>query len=218
MFEFIDIYCERLGPGLWAEPLNALTNGAFFIAAIAAYILARTEKVLDWKSGLLIALIFAMGVGSTLFHTLAVLWAMIADVLPILTYQICFIVLYCHFILKLGCWRSGAILGAFFISMYVCMQLPRDLFNGSLEYAPALIFVTGFGLAHIKVAARERFGLLAAAVVFLVSFAFRSVDDAFCDVNPLGTHFMWHILNACVLYLTTRAFIKNIGPISNSLR
>lgn len=30
MNEFIDIYCERLGPGLWAEPLNALTNAAFF--------------------------------------------------------------------------------------------------------------------------------------------------------------------------------------------
>ena len=30
----VDDYCERLGPGLWAEPLNLVTNLAFLIAAI----------------------------------------------------------------------------------------------------------------------------------------------------------------------------------------
>ncbi len=30
----IDLYCERLGPGLWAEPLNAVTNLAFILAGI----------------------------------------------------------------------------------------------------------------------------------------------------------------------------------------
>ena len=29
----LDLYCERLGPGLLAEPLNAVTNGAFLVAA-----------------------------------------------------------------------------------------------------------------------------------------------------------------------------------------
>ena len=29
---YIDVYCERVGPGLWAEPVNALTNAAFFLA------------------------------------------------------------------------------------------------------------------------------------------------------------------------------------------
>jgi hypothetical protein len=33
----VDIYCERLGPGLWAEPLNAVTNVAFFVAAWLAW-------------------------------------------------------------------------------------------------------------------------------------------------------------------------------------
>jgi hypothetical protein len=35
------IYCERLGPGLLAEPLNAVTNGSFPIAAWAAMSLAE---------------------------------------------------------------------------------------------------------------------------------------------------------------------------------
>lgn len=29
----IDAYCERIGTGFWAEPLNALSNVAFFAAA-----------------------------------------------------------------------------------------------------------------------------------------------------------------------------------------
>ena len=29
----IDSYCERLGPDYWAEPVNALTNLAFVLAA-----------------------------------------------------------------------------------------------------------------------------------------------------------------------------------------
>jgi len=31
----MDGYCERVGPGLWAEPLNAVSNAAFLIGAAA---------------------------------------------------------------------------------------------------------------------------------------------------------------------------------------
>ena len=31
--ESIDMYCERTDPGLWSEPLNAVTNLAFLVAA-----------------------------------------------------------------------------------------------------------------------------------------------------------------------------------------
>ncbi len=37
----IDAYCERLGPGVWAEPVNALTNLAFLAGAAIAYGAAR---------------------------------------------------------------------------------------------------------------------------------------------------------------------------------
>lgn len=210
MFESIDIYCERLSPDFWAEPVNALTNAAFFIAGIMALILARREGAArDRGSLILIALVFAMGVGSTLFHTFGVVWAMLADVLPILLYQIVFIVVYSRFVMGLDKRRIAGLLAAFLISMVVAMQLPRAWLNGSLEYAPALIFVAGFGLYHWRNAARERFGLLLAALVFTVSVGFRSVDDIVCASFPLGTHFMWHCLNGVVLYLTTRAYILN---------
>ena len=62
----VDGYCERLGPGFWAEPVNALTNLAFIVAAIWAW--RRGEGELPVR--VLAAILFAIGVGSGLFHTL----------------------------------------------------------------------------------------------------------------------------------------------------
>lgn len=209
MNRYIDIYCERLEPGLWAEPLNALTNLSFIIAALMAFLLARRENALDWRSGLLIFLTFAMGVGSTLFHTFAQLWAMISDILPILLFQIVFIALYTNRVMGLRWYVCIAVLALFFASMQGAMALPRDWLNGSLEYAPALIFVSAFGLWHVFNAGREKFGLLLAALTFIISLSFRSLDMAVCEALPIGTHFLWHILNGLVLYLSTRAYVLN---------
>ena len=42
--------------------------------------------------------------------------------------------------------------------------------------------------------------LLGVAGLFLLSLTFRTLDRAVCPVWPLGTHALWHILNAGVLY------------------
>jgi hypothetical protein len=82
----IDLYCERAGPGLFAGPVNALTNIAFWIAAWAAWSLARRERVTGTSTSLLTALIVIIGVGSTLFHTFATGWARFLDEFPILVF------------------------------------------------------------------------------------------------------------------------------------
>lgn len=119
MFNFIDIYCERTGPGFLAEPINAFTNLAFFIAAFLALLLARKEKALDWRSGILIGLIVVIGTGSTFFHTFATFWAMLSDSLPILIYQITFIIFYAWRVMGWNKWRILALLGAFFFVQYL---------------------------------------------------------------------------------------------------
>ena len=209
MNEYIDIYCERLNPGLWAEPLNAVTNASFIIAGIFALMLARQERALNWRSGSLIALIFAIGIGSTLFHTFATFWAMLSDVLPILFFQIVFIALYTNQIIRMHWAKTIGLLALFFIAMQGAMQLPREWLNGSLEYAPALLFVAGLGLYQLKNGVRERYGLLLAAGIFVISVTFRSIDMALCETWPRGTHFLWHSLNGVVLYLSARSYILN---------
>ena len=79
-------YCERgAEAAFWAEPLNALSNAAFLLAAIAA-----GRELARWPTGgrrtfeaLLVLLVAVIGIGSFLFHTLATRWAMYADVIPI---------------------------------------------------------------------------------------------------------------------------------------
>ena len=80
-FSAVNGYCERGGPGLWAEPLNAVSNAAFLVAAWAGWRLARERRD---RGGQALALILAaIGIGSTLFHTVAQVWAGLVDVLPI---------------------------------------------------------------------------------------------------------------------------------------
>jgi hypothetical protein len=210
MNDFIDLYCERLGPGFWAEPLNAITNFSFFIAAFFAYKLARRENAVDWRSGSLIILIALIGTGSFLFHTFATPWAQLLDVLPILFFQIIFIAVYAGQVIGWRCSKRTVLLGLFLLLIYGFDQLPGHWLNGSLGYAPALIFVSGLGLYHLKHAARERWGLLLAAGVFLISLSFRSLDMHLCPLNPFGLHLFWHVLNGLVLYLSVRAYILNL--------
>ncbi|MGB4058452.1 MAG: ceramidase domain-containing protein [Alphaproteobacteria bacterium] len=209
MFDFIDIYCERLGPGFWAEPVNALTNISFFIAALFAFRLAWQSKVLHFKTGVLIALTAAMGIGSFLFHTFATGWAELADVLPILLYQICVIAFYANDIIRLKKVQTAALLGLFFFTVYLSGFIPNSVLNGSLMYAPAILFLGGLAVWHWSHAQIEKFGLFLALGVFLVSITFRSIDMQMCAAFPMGLHFLWHILNGGLLYLTTRAYVLN---------
>jgi hypothetical protein len=47
--------------------------------------------------------------------------------------------------------------------------------------------------------------------VFTVSLVFRTVDQAICGAFPLGTHFVWHVLNAAVLFVLLNVAITH-GP------
>ena len=81
----VDHYCERTSSAFDAEPINALTNAAFLIAAWSAWRLQLSYPLGNGR-GLINGLIGTMalvGLGSFLFHTVATRWAEWADVLPI---------------------------------------------------------------------------------------------------------------------------------------
>jgi len=71
----IDLYCERLGPGFWAEPVNAWSNLAFPIGALWGWITAQRRGVLTPTLIALLVLAALIGVGSFLFHTYANSWS-----------------------------------------------------------------------------------------------------------------------------------------------
>lgn len=49
---------------------------------------------------------------------------------------------------------------------------------------------------------------LYAAGVFAVSLTLRTLDEPLCVAFPLGTHFLWHCLNATVLFIVAYTIIR----------
>jgi len=202
----LDLYCERVGPGLWAEPLNAVTNAAFLLAAWAAWRMAQRVHGLSTGTWVLVALIVTVGIGSTLFHTFATPWARVLDSGPILLFQLSYLWLYGRRIVKLGAAPVTGLLAVFVMAAYAGRQFPHVL-NRSLIYAPAALVIVGLGVYHSRTQTAARRSLPAAAAVFVVAVVFRTVDAAVCPVFPLGTHFLWHLLIPVALYFLMRGLL-----------
>lgn len=208
MNDYIDNYCERLAPGLWAEPFNAVTNLAFLLAAWCCWRLARQQHPLQAGPMLLILLMTAIGIGSGLFHTMATQATQLMDVIPIVLFQATFLWLYLRRIAQAHLSIASVWMLLFVASGWLAGQFPQWL-NGSLGYAPALAFLAGMGIWHYH---RKKYAprtLLLATLLFALSLLFRSIDNAICPRFAIGTHFLWHLLNAGVLYLAMRGLLAN---------
>ncbi len=86
--------------------------------------------------------------------------------------------------------------------------LPPDLLNGTVMYLPtygALVVMTALLWFKNHPAGR---GFLAALVVWTGSLFFRTVDMESCHTFAIGTHFLWHTLNAWVLWRLTMVLIR----------
>lgn len=211
----IDLYCERAAPGLADEPLNLISNLAFFLAALALWRMLRERPAMAPDGWLLLGLMVAIGIGSMLFHMFAAAWARRLDELPILLFQITFLWLYGR---RMLAWpRMGvATMIAGYLAVILLSQSMPPLLNGSLAYVPAFILLILLGAFHLFNADHEPYLLLLAAVVFHVALIFRTLDLAVCEQFPVGTHFLWHLTNGVVLYLASRAYLLNRAPASGS--
>src|SRR5262249_61672034 len=90
------------------------------------------------------------------------------------------------------------------LSRGLSLIAPPGTLNGSIDYLPALaamLIMLGFVPAPVRPA------IALAAGVFCVSLTFRTIDRAICGAFPLGTHFIWHLLNAIVLFALLRSAI-----------
>jgi hypothetical protein len=203
---YIDLYCERLAPGLFGEPANALSNLAFFAAAWLLTREARRDGAWRPDITLLVALIVVVGIGSTVFHTVATTWAQWLDLVPILLFQLAFLAIYARRELRWPPLGAGLLVAAFLAVALYARQFPEP-FNGSITYAPAIVAIFALGLHHRAMHPAKPPLLLLAAGVFTVSLFLRTIDAAACERFPLGTHFLWHLLNGVVLYFAVRSLL-----------
>lgn len=210
LFDPIDIYCERIGSGFWDEPLNAISNISFIIAAWFAWYLAQGKADnVALEVRVLAVLIAMIGLGSFLFHTLAVRWSMYADITPISLYQGVFLYFYLRNICKLS-HVVITILLLLFVWMHLNVGLlPVPPLNGSIMYVPTLLFLWGIGVYHLYSKKHLAWGMLGASALLTISLVFRSIDFNVCEHISIGTHALWHLLNGLVLYITVRTYALN---------
>lgn len=197
--EPIDSYCERLDPSLWAEPVNALTNGAFLLAAL--WMAARLRGAGLPLGRALTGILFAIGLGSFLFHTFATGWAALADVIPIALFILLYLFAANRDFWGWPTWLSLAGTAAFL--PYAALMAPvfaaLPFFEVSAGYWPVPLLILLYALLLRRRAPDTARGLALGAGLLTLSLGFRSLDMALCAALPVGTHFLWHILNAVML-------------------
>ena len=234
-------YCERgQDPGFWAEPFNAVSNGAFMLVAgvMLGRVRSHSHRIAATDRAILLALTgiaAAVGAGSFLFHTFATRWARLADVVPIGIFMGAYLVLALRLFLGWSWTRTWLSLAAFaaLSAGAAGLACPAGLasvtayarepcLKGSMGYIPALaaMFVTAALLQQGHPALRQ---ILLAAGAFAAAILMRWLDRDLCPAtvvfgHPRGTHGLWHLLTAATVYLLLHAALvaATVGPARSS--
>lgn len=211
--EPVDLYCERSTAAFWAEPLNAISNAAFIIAAFAIWWTLRSSRGVPASVGFTVPMAVAIGLGSFAFHTFATRFTQLLDIVPIALFMLCFFAAYLRWFYRLS-WK-GSLVGvtAFLAGTAVVIVFGWEAIpNGSAPYVPALVLLVGLTavLAASKVPERARYWkqFAAASAVFATGLTARTVDESVCGSFPTGLHFLWHMLDGLLVFLVSRSLIQ----------
>lgn len=201
----IDLYCERETAAWPDEPLGLASNLAFLVAAWAsARSRSEPHSLSVWW---LILLLAAIGIGSALFHATATRWALLSDVIPIQLFILSALIVLLRGQLNYS-FRKTIALTILFIALSAL--LPGHWLHGSAGYLPAWIALVA--ITWLSPGGHAQQWLLRATLVFPVSLTFRTIDLPLCDTLPFGTHFLWHLCNAVVLWMIIEAVKAGNGP------
>jgi len=201
----VTTYCERSTQTFWAEPLNALSNIAFVLVAIALLRRLWRDRYPAggaWDIWLLSLLIGVAGIGSFLWHTVAASWAEWLDVLPIVIYISLYLPSYLLRVARVSIARCCAWFIVFHaFNILFLLTIPGNTLNGSVYYLPSLGMLILLGRYDRR--------LYLSAALFILALLFRSIDHAICTMFPPGTHFLWHLFISLTVYLATVSLLHS---------
>ncbi|HRJ69504.1 MAG TPA: hypothetical protein PK812_07840 [Beijerinckiaceae bacterium] len=234
----LPLYCERAGDGPWAEPLNVLSSGAFFLAAGVGWMLWRRAGRADRPIGWLALAVALIGCGSLSWHVWRQPWAFAADVVTAQVFIFAYMALALRRFFRLGWPLTGAWLAVLAAATLLARQvIPSTALAGGATDIPALLALylmgavlvlrarvalhadmplTGHAAAasdarHFP-ALRAGYALILAGILFALALAARTLDLPFCAQIPVGLHALWHILWAMAAAVLLAAAIRH-GPV-----
>ncbi|WP_027169681.1 ceramidase domain-containing protein [Mesorhizobium sp. WSM3224] len=211
----VDLYCERTGPGLWAEPANALSNLAFIAAGLWG-----VWQVRRYKTGIfaeaLAWWVVAIGIGSTLFHTFATKGAIWTDILPIAGFTLAYTLFNLRRFLGMEWGKAILVFVVFYIAAgLITFAVPdwlRQASNGTTNYLPPFLALAFFGAWVAATGNRAGWYNLTGSAIFVVSVICRMIDPLVCASFPHGTHFLWHVFNGLMLAVLLAATARYGKP------
>lgn len=199
-------YCERTGNTLLAEPLNLLSNLAFFVSAFFVYRLYKSKKIARLKYWFLLFLLLLIGIGSSLWHSLRTPLTLALDAVPIFIFFLSFIYLLLRKLLGSNLKALVSVLIFFLIQVGVSYIFPTVL-NGSVRHVVNAITFIGLGSLVYERNPAVRRDIALALTVYIFAIFTRSIDHQICDLFPVGTHFLWHILTAAASYFAIKTLL-----------
>ena len=200
-------YCERTDFSYWSEPVNAVTNGAFLLAAAVVWPMTRGLPL----ARAMAVMLAVIGVGSFLWHTHATRWAGLADVLPILGFILLYLFAATRDYLRTSNIVAGVVTAAFLpyaAAFGWALGLVVPGLGANAAYLSVVALIAAYGIYMRETVTGQ--GLLIGAGILCVSLGFRMLDAPLCDIFPIGTHFMWHILNAVMLCWMIRVYCRHM--------
>lgn len=188
--EAISTHCEK-PLGFISEPINTVSNIAFFIAAYFISKLGRPR--LFW-------LIILIGLGSIAYHAFNNPYTLILDVLPVYAF-----ILYSLYILT-SQWLIP--LSLVLIQILVLSNMPAFILDIPTLHITNLLFIGLLVIWFYKRLGKMALKLIPVVLVYGVAIAIRGFDIPVCQYNKFGTHALWHILTAIAVYLTVRSLVE----------
>lgn len=202
----IGFYCGRFDDGFWGEPQNALSNGAFLLAAWLAFRAWRRTGEHDLAQLTLIVMGGAIGVGSFLFHTQPNPTTLMLDLIPIQVFG-----LFGFFYLGVRHFGSSklavlAAVVAFFLVRQAWIALvPLLVLGGGSTHIPTILLLAASGWALRARGDPVGRRLLLACVSYAAALTVRAFDIPLCGEFPFGLHWAWHLLNGLTVGIVLHA-------------
>jgi len=190
----------------WSEPINAVTNAAFFVAALFVW------RLRSQHSSIFAVLIALIGLGSFAFHTWANRLTAVMDVAAIGLYLIAFAYCIPHQWNK----RSKLISIGSILFLFASIAISSFIVSGmkaSFAWLPSGLYLGAWLALLVYAGATQKVNPIAgrwlwiAVAIFPESLLFRQLDVVWCDTAG-GTHWLWHLLNAVVLWASAKGLCQ----------
>jgi hypothetical protein len=187
--------------------MNAWSNGAFLIAAIAGWrLLSLSPNAKAHRTIRALTLLAALaGIGGYLFHRSDAPYAKWGETVPILAFMLLYVWLLLRRFFHWNFVIAIPVLALYAAAVYwLETRAPGSAPFGRAMNLPTLVL---FLLAAIGFLLRLReafWPMLWALVLLLASSVASTAGAQICPLLGLGTHVIWHLLDALLLYLLLR--------------